>query len=493
MKSSSSLGWRAVYFVQRLISRIAPPLHSLHWKIMALLLVAIFLPALYFLWQVRVTIEMSHLRSTEQGMIDTGLIVAEALSYDLQKGVSLADLPQAREIKRRVFKDLSPNLRIVIYDAQGNVLSDTSGELKAGTSLAEKKDVRNALKGEHGARWIRGIQVDDIYQSVVQLYSTVPVFRDTEVAGAVSVIKSTYDVRRSIWRSLKDLAVPGLIAFLLATLTAYALSSYLTNVITGLARRADRIAAGESGVPMETWTKSELGDLARAMETMRRKLEGKAYVDEMVTTFSHELKTPLAAIRGAAEVAEDSADPATRAKFLQNIRSEVDRLTRIVTNMLALSRLETQPVAEGEAALPTLARELESTYRPRAEALGLTLHTTIDDTVGLIAMPEEDARRVIEVLLDNAMQFTPRGRSIALSIGASTLTIADEGPGIDESLRHRIFERFVTTVNPVTGRRGTGLGLAIARSLMQRHGGTIELVSPPGSGAVFVVKFPSIS
>lgn len=490
MEKRLSWGWRVVYFIQHLISRVAPPLHSLHWKILTLMLVTIFLPALYFLWQVRVTIENSHLRSTEQGMIDTGVIVAEALSNNLEGGTSLKNLPQAREIQRRVFKDLSPTLRIVIYDAEGNVISDTSGELQTGSNAADKKDVRRALQGQHGARWVR---VDDVYNTVVTLYSTVPVFRDSEVAGAVSVIKSTSDVRRSIWRSLKDLAIPGLIALSMAGLTAYALSGYLTNVITGLARRANRIAAGEPGLPMETWTKSELGDLARAMETMRRKLEGKAYVDEMVTTFSHELKTPLAAIRGAAEVAEDSDDPATRRKFLGNIRAEVDRLSQIVTNMLALARLETLPAREGETSLPAVVKEIETAWQSRAEALGLRFTTRVDPTADRVAMPADELRRVIEILLDNAFQFTPAGGGVTLSIGENTLTVADEGTGIAADVRERIFERFVTTPNPLTGRRGTGLGLAIARSIVTRHRGRIHLESTPGKGAAFTVEFAEIS
>ncbi len=145
--------WRVVYFIQRLISRLAPPLHSLHWKILALLLVAIFLPALYFLWQVRLGIERSHVRSTERGMIDTALVVAEYLGSSGSD--SLSNLPTVREINARVFRDFSPDLRIVIYDDGGNVVWDTSGEFPNGTSRADERDVRKALKGEYGSRWIR--------------------------------------------------------------------------------------------------------------------------------------------------------------------------------------------------------------------------------------------------------------------------------------------------------------------------------------------------
>ncbi len=478
--------WRLIYFVQRLITRLAPPLHSLHWKIMALLVAAIFLPALYFLWQVQRTIELSHLVSTEQGMIDTAMVVAERFGELNAEGVPLASLPVTREVRRRVFRDLTPNLRVALYDREGRVVSDTDGPLVP--RKATGSDVEKALKGKYGARWER-----DPYRRVVILYSTIPVFRGNEVIGAVSVIKSTVDVRQSALRSLRGLVWPGLLAFLVATGTSYLLSGYLTMVIKDLANRADRIASGDAGVKLETWTHSELGDLARALEKMRRKLEGKAYVEEMVTTFSHELKTPLTVIRGATDVIEDSPEAPVRQKFLQNIRAEVDRLTLIVTNLLALSRIETQPVEKAWTPVPEVVAEIQPIYEERAAALGLSFSVRMAEGSDGVALPAEQLRRVLEILLDNAFHFTPRGKSVSLYITASTATVEDEGIGIEPGIHEKIFDRFITTVSPLTGRRGTGLGLAIARSIMTRYQGAITLESTPGKGSRFVIHFPKIS
>lgn len=480
--NATPLRWRAVYFIQRLISRLAPPLHSLHWKILALLLIAIFLPALYFLWQVRWGIERSHLQSTEQGMIDTALIVAEALESDpaLAPGLGAADT-----IRQRVFNDPSADLRIVIGNETGIVVFDSAGEFPAGLDRARESDVRKALQGKYGARWQR-----DPARDLVTLYSTIPYYRGPALTGTITIIKPTSEVKRSVVRSMKDLAIPALLAFLAALTASYLLSTYLTGVITDLARRADRIAAGESGVQLETWTQSELGDLARAVEKMRRKLEGKAYVEEMVTTFSHELKTPLAAMRGAAEIAAESPDPAVREKFLGNIRAEIDRLSQIVTNFLALSRIETGPLEKSSASLPQVAAGIAAIYAERAATLGLRFQTEIADAPTLLAVPADQLRRAIETLLDNAFQFTPRGKTVTLSTHANTLTVRDEGVGIEPGLQARIFDRFVTTVNPLTQRRGTGLGLAIAKSITLRHHGTIDLRSTLGEGSTFTLSFP---
>lgn len=479
VRSAGSPG-RTAIFIQRLISTLAPPLHSLHWKIFLLTLASIFLPGIYFAWKVGQGIERSHLRSAEQGMVDTALVVAETWSPQ-----SLESLPTAREIQRRVFEDLSPNLRIVLYDPAGKVLHDTANAWPVGSDHSSQKEVRQAMRSGYGARWER-----DHYRRVVVLYSALPVLKNGKVSGIVSVIKTTADVRKSVIRSLKDLAIPALLALALATLVSYALSTYLTRIITGLARRAERVADGEPGVRLETWTKSELGDLSRAVERMRRRLEGKAYVEEMALTLSHEIKTPLASIRGAAEILDRADEPAVRNKFSGNILAEVDRLAAIVSNFLALSRIETAPAdPDARTSLEDTAAQVAAIFRARATPLGLVFETRISEQPCWVGIPADQLRRLMEALLENAFQFTPRGRRVVFETEPSLLRVCDEGPGIPPDLREKVFGRFFTTVNPLTGRRGTGLGLSIVKSIAARYRARIELDDSPGGGTSVAVHF----
>lgn len=479
-------GWRLVYFVQWLITRLAPPLHSLQWKILALMLVVIFLPQVYFLWEVRRNIEYSHLRSTENGMIDTAMMVAEIIALKTPPE-QLGKLDVVSEIHGKLFKR-TPDLRVMVYDAGGLLLHDTGGEVPPGSESLES-DVKRALQGKYGARWEH-----DPYRRVVVLYATVPVFEGKKVTGAVSVVKTTSEIRRSILRSLKDLAKPLLFALLLAVMASLILSSYLTRIVSDLANRAKRIAEGEQGIRLETWTKSELGDLARAVESMRQKLEGRAYIEDMASTLSHELKTPLSAIRGAAEVIEDSDSPQTRQRFLQNIRAETDRLAGIVDNLLALSRIESQPQEEfASCRIDQVAHEILPFYRERAEARGVTLEVNMVGTPGPVAVPADQLRRIVEVLLDNAIAFSPAGQKVYLEIEDVSIRVKDEGCGIEPELQAKIFERFFTTVNPLTGRRGTGLGLSILKSLVDRNHGEVSLKSNSGKGTEVTVKFTRFS
>ncbi len=339
-----------------------PGLHSIHWKVFVFHLAVLFLPVAYLAWQVRLNLESTQLRATEEGMIDTAAVVGELYArLAAQTGgdpaklrenfaAMFADFENNRSTKARLFgfsKD-DADTRLIFYDGTGAVVFDTQQLEVAGRDDSRQLEVRQALQGRYGSRWEL-----DPKANRVNLYSTLPVWSGARVVGAVTIVKPTVRSRLAIIRALRELAVPGLAAVTIATLLAYVLSAYLTRIVGGLATRAERVAAGEADVKLETWTRSELGTLARAVEKMRRKLEGKAYVEEMVTNLSHELKTPLAAIRGSAELLEDGAvnDPAAREKFLGNIQLEASRLNQIVDDLLKLSRIETAPAASPVPAL----------------------------------------------------------------------------------------------------------------------------------------------
>lgn len=483
-----------------------PGLHSIHWKVFVFHLAVLILPMTYIAYKVRTSIETSYLHSTEEGMIDTAAVVSElyarlygefgADSTKVADELSrvYSNLNETYEIKARLFDFTRAEVdtRLLVYDPAGRVIFDTKG-IALNQDFSKWTDVSRALKGEYGSRW----ELDKPHQRV-NIYSTLPVFVDGKTVGAVSVSKSTNRIRNFISGSLKHLLVPGLIALALAAAMAYMLSAYITRIIWDLALRAERVAAGERNVRLETWTRSELGTLARAVERMREKLEGKAYVEEMATNLSHELKTPLAAIRGSAELLEGPAsdDPAARAKFLANIQSEVARLDRIVTELLKLSRIEAQPPGAELSPIDasSAAREIGEMYRRRAADLGIVFSEKIGGESLRVRIDEMQLKQLLTNLLDNALQFTAAGGEVRFrggrKDGAIEFEVHDNGSGIEPELLPKIFDRFFTTAGPRSGNRGTGLGLAIAKSIANANGGTISVKSELGSGSTFTVTFP---
>src|ERR1043166_3350257 len=483
-----------------------PGLHSIHWKVFVFHLAVLILPLAYISYKVRSSIETSYLHSTEEGMIDTAAVVSELFARlygqfgaDSEKVAAelsrvYSNLNETYEIKARLFgfTRAEVDTRLLVYDPMGRVIFDTKGTA-TNQDFSKLQDVRQALNGKYGSRW----ELDKPHQRG-NIYSTLPGFVEGKIVGAVSVSKSTNRIRNFISRSLAGFVLPGLIALILATAMAYVLSAYITRIIRDLASRAERVAAGEGNVRLETWTRSELGTLARAVERMREKLEGKAYVEEMATNLSHELKTPLAAIRGSAELLEGAAghDPAARANVLTNIQSEVERLDRIVSELLKLSRIETQP-ADGQPTaidVAVTAREISDASRSRAADCGIEFQAEIAPGPLPVRITELQLKQLLMNLLDNALQFTLAGRSIRLGVrqrdDSVEFAVSDEGTGIEPELLPKVFDRFFTTENPRTGNRGTGLGLAIAKSIVNANGGTISVRSELGHGSTFTVVFP---
>ena len=238
---------------------------------------------------------------------------------------------------------------------------------------------------------------------------------------------------------------------------------------------------------------------------MRRKLEGKAYVEETVTNLSHELKTPLAAIRGAAELLEDGAvnDPAACARFLRNIQQETARLNGIVDGLLQLARLDSAPAADPAAPpldLAAAVRQIATqTYETRAADAGVRFTWTASDAPLPCRIADEPFRQLVGNLVDNALHFTPAGGAVGLELIRETptgefarLTVRDDGQGIEPEILPKVFERFFTTGNPRTGTRGTGLGLALVKSVAQAARGSVAASSQRGRGSEFVVRLPVV-
>lgn len=484
-----------------------PGIHSIHWKVFIFHMVILIVPMTYMAFRVRDSIETSYLHATEEGMIDTAAVVAELYRRTVE---TRGDDPEMlREEFSHFFSEIARTQpagtqlfgftrgdvgpRLLLYDAKGHVVYDSRGNSDPGTDFSEREDVRTALAGEYGSRWelpYEGPSVD--------LYSTLPVNVDGRVVGAVTVSKPTGQLYRFIRRSLLHLLIPGTVALCVATAMAYAMSAYITRTLWSIARKAERVAAGEPNVRVETWTRSELGMMARAFEKMRRKLEGKEYVEEMVANLSHELKTPLSAIRGSAEILEDVAidDTETRGRFLRNIQSEVGRLDRIVSNLLALARIEVHPGRDTPEPVDAAAvlREVGAVYSVRAEHAGVQFATDVPEESIPVRLGVGDLENLVATLLDNALRFTCEGGAVTLSLGRTethvTMRVKDNGVGIDPELLPKVFDRFFTTESPRTGNRGTGLGLAIARSIAISGRGEIEVKSEPGLGTEFTVTLP---
>jgi two-component system sensor histidine kinase CreC len=232
------------------------------------------------------------------------------------------------------------------------------------------------------------------------------------------------------------------------------------------------------------------------MDSMREELQGKKYVESYLHALTHELKSPLAAIEGAAELLDgDEVPEAARKKFLRNIRAESGRLREVVERLLRLSALESRAALEEIRPCDTreLLRELVAERAARAEPAGVTLRVERETDARVEGEPFL-LRQAIGNLLDNAVDFSPPGGTVELSGEESDgwwlLTVRDHGPGFPDYAARRLFERFYSLPRPGGGAKSTGLGLTAVREVAQLHHGTVGLENHPGGGAVATLRIP---
>jgi signal transduction histidine kinase len=229
---------------------------------------------------------------------------------------------------------------------------------------------------------------------------------------------------------------------------------------------------------------------ARMTEAVRR---------DFVANASHELKTPVASIQALAEtlVAAASTDPGEVPRFADQLEREAIRLSRIVSDLLDLSRLEGESAARAEVRLDLLVAEEARRLRGRAQGAGLTLVEHLERPV-VVKGSARDLSLLARNLIENAVQYTRPGGTIEVSVreedGDAVLSVSDTGVGIPAREQARVFERFYR-VDRARSREtgGTGLGLSIVKHIVENHGGTVEVRSELGQGSTFTVRLPAVS
>ncbi|HTV19096.1 MAG TPA: two-component system sensor histidine kinase CreC [Polyangiaceae bacterium] len=438
-------------------------------------------------------------QSTEETLVDTANLLAELAADDMRSGrLAQGRLPEvlARYGQRRPGANIwgieknSILDRIYIVDRRGIVLLDSSGR-DVGKDYSRWNDVYLTLRGHYGARTTHEVPGD---ASTSVMYVAAPIYDGREIIGAVTVAKPNRSVQPVIEGARRRLGLLGGGLIAVGLVAGAVLSLWLSGRIRRLTRFALEVSAGQrASVPQLPG--SELSQLAEALESMRTQLEGKAYVERYVQTLTHELKSPLAAIAGAAELLRGDMQPAERERFLNNIDSETARLQSLSERLLHLARVEQRRELDERVsiALGPLVDELLEAQAARLAARRLRADNTIP--AGVAALGERFlVRQALGNLIDNAIDFTPEGGAITIGADASDGTVgirvSNPGEPIPDYALPRVTERFYSLPRPATGRKSTGLGLSFVCEVAELHSGTFRIENVAG-GVAAELRLPT--
>ena len=457
------------------------------------------------LYRVVGDIDPRYRESAEESLVDTANLVASLVEQDLQGDrIDPARLePLLRTLYERQFdaeiyglRKTRVDLRLYVTDADGRVLFDAQrGRMgqHLGENYLDWRDVRYTLDGLYGARTSRDV-ANDATTSV--MYVAAPVRSlDHVTIGVVSVGKPVQSfgkfVQDARWRTIW-VGVGSALALLVGALIV---SIWLVRPF-GLVRDYLAWVRTQPRLRPRPMLRHFVALLRAGVHETRDALTGRNTMADHVATLTHEIKSPLSAIRGAAELLEDPAMPApARAHFLANIARETQRIQEIVDRMMELTALESRRVLEhaGPVALAPLLEELAASHQAAATARGLELALSIEAQAGVWGDPFL-LRRAVANLLANAFDFAPAGSRIALALQANArharITVRDHGPGIPEYARNKVFEKFYSLARPDGGKKSTGLGLAFVREIAQQHGGQATLANAAGGGALATLVLP---
>ncbi|HEX6570787.1 MAG TPA: two-component system sensor histidine kinase CreC [Steroidobacteraceae bacterium] len=443
-------------------------------------------------------------QAMEDTLVDTANLLAAQAKDDLLAGRiargrfaesvrALTDRDVGAEIwgfaKRRV------GTRIYVTDARGIVVFDSSGR-DVGKDYSRWNDVFLTLRGRYGARSTRSDPADE---SSTVMYVAAPIV-DTaggqdRIVGVLTVAKPNRVIAPFIARSQQTILRWGVVLLGAALMIGLVAAWWLSRQLGALRRYADAVTAGERVSPPEA--PGEFGDLGRALATMRDRLEGKQYVEQYVHALTHELKSPLAAIRGSAELVEAGGErmpTADRERFVTTIRAQGDRLAEMIDKLLALAAVEHRQSIENpqQVDLRTVADEAVERLATRLTLRRVTVR--VDGTQALVLGDPFLLRQAVVNMLENAIDFAPEGSTVDLSLerrGACwRVAVGDRGPGVPDYARERAFERFYSTPRPGGASRSSGLGLCFVAETAALHAGEATLENRDGGGAVASLTIP---
>ncbi|MGI8633268.1 MAG: sensor histidine kinase [Solirubrobacterales bacterium] len=407
---------------------------------------------------------------------------------------AFVDLPPAADV-RRLVRQVGQR-----SDARVTLLAARPGSRQPTFVLGDSDAESSAVAPRYAAAeeaLSTGGRADAVEEISGQRFAQVAVPVGQAPTGDwVAVFSSSLaDVGANVGLIQRQILIAGLIALAGATLVGWFVARAVARRVRRLEHAVGEVAEGRFGQEIVVDSSDELGELARAFNEMQGRLERLDDARrEFIATASHELRTPLFSLGGFVELLEsEDLDEPTRREFVATMREQIERLTKLAAELLDLSKLDAgaMELAREPVELAGTCRRTAVEFAAAAAARGSELGFVAPAGTVIADADERRVSQILRVLLDNAISHNPPGTTVTLEVATdgrrSQVVVRDDGPGIPDATRHRIFDRFFTG----DGTGGSGLGLAIARELAERMHGELDVASRRGA-TVFALDLPAV-
>ncbi|RYD47544.1 MAG: two-component system sensor histidine kinase CreC, partial [Verrucomicrobiaceae bacterium] len=387
-------------------------------------------------------VEPQTFQATEEVMVDVANILAEIVAKDLRDNDFNADELGAafegahgRVLQARIFEHTKRKVGVNVYvtDSKGVVIFDSDKGRRVGEKYISMRDVSLTMAGRYGARSSRD---DEKNHLTSVFYVGAPIGDPLKPDGVLTAYKPQADVLPLVRERRKIIYIAcsmigGGILFLIGVVFLW-----LFHPIGKITEYARAIERGERPAKPKIGIGREVNTLAHALDSMRDSLEGRRYAERYIHTLTHEIKSPLAAIRGAAELLEEDMPVEVRKRFIDNIRAETARSERLINRLLELSAIEGQASLEktDETDFVAIVARAVDQAKPLAEIAGVRIECAEEAPPVEVKGDAFILRAAVTNLLENAIDFSPERGVVEISIareeGQVVLSIRDHGPGI---------------------------------------------------------------
>jgi two-component system, OmpR family, sensor histidine kinase CreC len=465
------------------------------------ILLAYALGAAFLLYRQLEDIDPRYRESAEEALVETSHLLASLVETQVQDGAInpavLAPMfhrAYARDFSAKIFgiEKNSVELRVYVTDRSGRVIYDSTGR-NLGADFSQWRDVQLTLRGAYGARTTADID-NDAKTSV--MYVGAPITYNNEIIGVVTAAKPVQSFGQFIQAARQKTIWVGIYSVAAVLLGVLILSVWLARPF-GLIADYVRFVRAQRSFSLPRLGRRALGVIGAAYDEMRDALAGRNYVADYVQTLTHEVKSPLSAIRGAAELLQEPGMPAQdRARFAANISRETQRIQELVDRMMELTALESRKSLERteSVALTPLLQEIVDSAQTAARPRSINIAFD-SESVATVQGDEFLLRRALSNLLDNAIDFSPDGGEVQITLHVDPrivqVKVRDHGPGIPDYAEDKVFEKFYSLARPHSQKKSTGLGLAFVKEIAELHHGRIALENvTDGQGAVATLSLP---